>query len=104
MAWKVKIAASARQDIIEIKQWYQKQSDQALKNFISELSTAIELLKENSTDYRVVYKNNRKLPLKQFPYFVFYRRDESEELIIINAVFHKHKESSAFNHRLDDEE
>ena len=62
MAWEVKIAASARQDIIEIKQWYRKQSDQALKNFVSELSTAIEHLKENSTDYHVVYKNNRKLP------------------------------------------
>ena len=50
MAWEVKIAASARQDIIEIKQWYRKQSDQALKNFVSELSTAIEHLKENFTD------------------------------------------------------
>jgi plasmid stabilization system protein ParE len=64
MTWKIKITSSARKDITEIKQWYEKQSRQTLKNFTDELIAFIESLKEDKTDFRPVYENYRKLSLK----------------------------------------
>jgi|GEM_PF-3812705 len=43
MPWKIRIIASAYNDIDEIKKWYHKQSVVAAENFIFELFTAILL-------------------------------------------------------------
>jgi plasmid stabilization system protein ParE len=104
MAWKIKIAASALQDINNIKRWYKSQSDQALENFSDELFNSIESLKDDTVDFKAVYKDNRKLPLKKFPYFVVYRRIEADHSVIINAVFHKQRDDNALNRRLSEDE
>jgi plasmid stabilization system protein ParE len=42
MPWKIRIIASAYNDIDEIKKWYKKQSAAAAENYIAELFTAID--------------------------------------------------------------
>ena len=69
MGWKIKLAASAREDIRNIKSWYRKQSAQALENFIQELTASIEALKEDIQEHRLIYKNYRKLSLKKISLF-----------------------------------
>ncbi|NTS40879.1 type II toxin-antitoxin system RelE/ParE family toxin [Flavisolibacter sp. BT320] len=103
MAWKVQLTQTTRDDIYEIKQWYRQQSGIALKNFVEELVTAIDNLKSGQVEHRIVYKDNRKLPLRKFPYSIYYRRKEKEEIIIINAVLHNRREIGFLQDKLDKE-
>ncbi len=40
MPWSIRISASAKKDIIDIKNWYKERSLVAAKNFIFELTEA----------------------------------------------------------------
>lgn len=103
MSWKIKVTASASQDIKAIKQWYQKASLQSLKNFVADLTASFDALKTNLIDFQPVYKNYRKIPLKRFPYSILYQRKENELTIIVYAVFHKQRDSDSFMERIHEE-
>lgn len=65
MPWKVRIAASAKADINDIKKWYREQSQVAAKNFTFELFTAIESLHKEDKEHKTVFGNYRRLLLKK---------------------------------------
>jgi plasmid stabilization system protein ParE len=70
MPWKIRIIASAYNDIDEIKKWYKKQSVVAAENFILDLFTAIDSLKEENKEHKKVFGNYRRLFLRKFPYTI----------------------------------
>lgn len=103
MDWKVKITASAKQDISKIRHWYAKESIWALQNFVRELTAALDSLTKDVQENRLVHDNYRKLTLKKFPYAIYYQRKDEEETIEINAVFHTHRSNDFIQKRLSGE-
>lgn len=65
MNWRIKITASAREDIRNIKTWYATESVNALENFTKELVTVLESLQSDLKENRPVYENYRKVSLKK---------------------------------------
>lgn len=65
MSWRIKITASAREDIRNIKTWHATESVKALENFTKELVTVLENLQSNLQENRPVYENYRKISLKK---------------------------------------
>ena len=102
MQWKIKITASAREDIRNIKNWYKQQSHQAVENFTKELIAAIESLQKDSIEYKMVHHNYRRLLLKKFPYTIYYQRIELTFIVEINAVFHNHRNTDLITKRLNE--
>lgn len=88
MPWKIRIIASAYNDIEEIKKWYNKQSAAAAENFIFELFTAIDSLKDENKEHKKVFGNYRRLQLKQFPYTIYYNRSQTGLITDVIAVLH----------------
>lgn len=60
MNWRIKITASAREDIRNIKKWYATESVNALENFTKELVTVLESLQSDLKENRPSAKGNRK--------------------------------------------
>lgn len=57
MPWKIRVTASAKADINDIKKWYREQSLIAAKNFAFELFTAVESLQKENKEHKQVYGN-----------------------------------------------
>ena len=55
-------------------------------NFCHVLRQTLQKIKQNPFFQRY-YKNFRGLPLKKYPYIIFFQVDENRKLISINAVF-----------------
>jgi plasmid stabilization system protein ParE len=100
MPWKIRIVASAYNDIDEIKKWYNKQSVVAAEDFIFELFTAIDSLKEENKEHKKVFGNYRRLFLIKFPYTIYYNRLQTELITEIIAVLHNKRGKSFVFKRL----
>lgn len=101
MLKKIKITASAKEDIKTAQKWYKERSLQAAENFTLELTTAIDNLQISFAEHRKVYKNFQKLSLKKFPFSIYYQSEQNS--IIIQAVLHKRRSHGFLTERLDDE-
>jgi plasmid stabilization system protein ParE len=100
MPWKIRIIASAYNDIDELKKWYKKQSIIAADNFILDLFTAIDSLKEKNKEHKKVFGNYRRLFLRKFPYTIYYNRLQAESITEIVAVLHNKRGKSLVFKRL----
>lgn len=103
MNLKIKITASARADIRDIKKWYAKESLWALENFTKELVATLEALQNDLQGHRIVYKNYHKVSLKKFPYIIYYQHHETENMVIVNALFHVKRGEEEIKKRLENE-
>ena len=102
MPWKIRVTASAKADINDIKKWNRKQSLIAAKNFAFELFTAIETLQKDNKEHKKVFGNYRRLLLKKFPYVIYYSRQPENQITEIIAVLHNKRDKSLVTKRLKD--
>ena len=65
----------------------EKDSLKVAQNFLKDYEKTLYKIKQNPY-YQIYYKNFRGLPLKKFPYIVFYTIDENLKVITIKAIFH----------------
>lgn len=64
--------SAAIDDIKQIKYWYRLQKKGLEKDFVKELKLYVNLLKNNKKLFQARYKEIRAIPLKRFPYLVYY--------------------------------
>jgi plasmid stabilization system protein ParE len=100
MPWSIKISASAKKDITDIKNWYKEQSVLAAKNFIFELTEAIDSLQKEIKEHKPVFKKYRRLLLKRFPYVIYYNRLPDDHITEIIAVLHTKRDRPFVKKRL----
>ena len=55
MPWKISITESAKTDINDIKKWYKDQSLVTAKNFVFELTEAIDSLQKDNKEHKQVF-------------------------------------------------
>ncbi len=75
----------AEQDLIEIGTYYKNLSNDLGDKFYKEVRTVIESLKINPF-YQTDYNDIRKIPLKKFPYKVFFKIDEENKIVFVEAI------------------
>jgi len=88
MTYKIKVSSSARSNIREAVAYYRKNvSVKVAQNFIKDYELSLHKIIKNPF-FQVYYKDFHGLPLKKFPYVIFYQINTERKLILINAVFH----------------
>ena len=80
MNYKIRISSLAKSHIKE------EASLKVAQNFVKDYKQTLQKIKQNPFFQRY-YKNFRGLPLKKYPYIIFFQVDENRKLISINAVF-----------------
>src|SRR5690625_2796043 len=87
MTYRVIISGYAKHNIKHGVAYHNnKVAAEAAAEFIQDYELALKKIKQ-SPHFQVYYKNFRELPLKRYPYIIFYRVDEKNKLILINGVF-----------------
>ncbi len=98
MSFKIKIEPGVVDDIQKGISWYNKQQAGLGKKFHSELKLHIKLLKTNPF-FQVRYDKVRCLPLRSFPFMIHFTVNESDNLVIIRAVFSTKKNPKIWKQR-----
>lgn len=75
--------------------YYDNQQVGLGEKFYNELFEYIEAIIINPF-YKILAQNIRVLPLKKFPYIIFYWIDEIEKKVYIEAVFHTSQNSENY--------
>lgn len=75
----------AEQDLNEIAIYYKNLSNELGDKFYSEIRNVIESLKKNPF-YQEDHNGIRKIPVKKFPYKVFFKVDEEKKVVYVEAI------------------
>ena len=87
MVYNVIVSPRALNEIEAAIDFYVLNSNDAPKNFITELADAYEVLARNPFK-RIRYKNIRAIQLNKFPYFLFYVVNKSSNTVRVLSCFH----------------
>ncbi len=79
----------AKSDIQSAIHWYEKQKTGLDKRFKKYLINAIDSLSDPIKGYGPVYMNLSRIPVRKFPYVIYFKIDLLRKKIVIYAVLHK---------------
>ncbi|MEI7830043.1 MAG: type II toxin-antitoxin system RelE/ParE family toxin [Prolixibacteraceae bacterium] len=86
MAYKIFINPSARLDIIEAIDWYNKQQTNLGFRFYKDIQSTLDNIQKNPSGFAVRYKTIRTAIVKKFPYMIHYIMDRQSETISVLAI------------------
>lgn len=95
MGFKLSISPLAEIDLLEAFAHYADISFEVLTNFDNEIEVAYQALEKNPF-FRIRYKNVRGLPLKNFPFIIFYTLDEVSKIVEIRSIFNTHQDPKKY--------
>ena len=88
MDFRVHITPVAKTNQKQAVAYYkEKASLKVAQNFLKDYEKTLYKIKQNPY-FQIYYKKFRGLPLKKFPYIVFYTIDENLNVITIKGIFH----------------
>ncbi|MFC0346035.1 type II toxin-antitoxin system RelE/ParE family toxin [Epilithonimonas hispanica] len=94
MAYKVKVSPNAKLDIREAVAYYKKKASvKVAQNFVTDYQATLKKILQNPF-FQEYYKDFRGLPLKKYPYIIFYKIAEDKKLILVDAVFQANQDTS----------
>ena len=88
----VRLLSSAEQDIADALKWYLDKSVNAAERLEQEIDAAIKVISQQPTRFPRIDAIHHYVLLKRFPYYIAYRIDSDEILIV--AVRHVAREAS----------
>lgn len=87
MDFKIKISSTAKTHVKQAVEYYKNNASLTVaQNFIQDYENTLERIKQTPF-FQIYYKNFRGLPLKKYPYIIFFQVNENDKLILITAVF-----------------
>ncbi|NLN33128.1 MAG: type II toxin-antitoxin system RelE/ParE family toxin [Flavobacteriaceae bacterium] len=88
MDYKLIITPDAQLQLDEALTYYKnKASKKVARNFLEEYRNTCETILE-VLYFQFYFLEFRAVPMKKFPFLVFYTLNEDKKLVIIKAVFH----------------
>jgi len=88
MNYRVFVTPDALQNLDDAVYYYKNTaSAKVASRFLGDYKNTLAKIVETKY-FQVFFENFRGLPMKKFPYIVFYTLDESQKIIMIKAVFH----------------
>lgn len=92
MRFEVRVSAAAEQDVIDAVDWYESEQNGLGSSFLNALDLEFELL-SRSPFFPIRFDSVRCVPLRQFPYLIYFRVDEDESRVLILAILHTARRS-----------
>lgn len=90
----------AGKEIEEAALWYNSQQKGLGKRFTQTVRDDIKFACKNPLAFALRYKDARAIPMKKFPFLIYYRVSETEKQIIVISVFHVAKDPDKLKNRL----
>ena len=95
--YTVKLLTEAEIEVSEACKWYEKRKPGLGKAFLDEFDRCVDRIQNNPFLFPVNFSEKYRFAvLKKFPYSIVYRIDDYEGVIIVNSVFHQHRNPSEF--------
>ncbi|MBI1307467.1 MAG: hypothetical protein GC181_12770 [Bacteroidetes bacterium] len=92
MKYSLLIDKAAEQDIADTISWYNEQQHGLGNEYLEELKSALERLRENPLLFRIRYRNTRMVLLKRFPFFAHFYVDQEKKVVTILSVLYAGRE------------
>lgn len=88
MTFKVIISDEAKLDLKEYYQYYKNGASKRIAdNFFLDFDKMRKIISRN-TYFQVWYDEFRAVPLKKYPFLIFYLVDTEKKIIVISRIFH----------------
>ncbi len=95
MDFKIIVSKKAQDEIENASDYYAEININLAFKFFSELTETYNKLELNP-NYQIKHKNYRAIPLKIFPFLLFYIVDEDNKTVKILSCFHTSKNSKKY--------
>jgi plasmid stabilization system protein ParE len=94
--YKIQITEEAEVEIRKATDWYSNISLGLGEKFSSEIKDHVE----SFVEHKLVVKNCRRMLLHNFPYTIYYSRNEQERVLEIIAVLHNRQSLNTLADRI----
>ena len=95
MSYTLTIRKEAELDIDEQFNYYEEKREGLGHDYLLCIEEALDKLQRNPLFYRKIYKELRRIPIRRFPYRIFYFVQSNN--VIVTAVFHARKAPTSWN-------
>ena len=95
---RVLFRLEAREDVIQARDWYEKQSGGLGGEFVRALEAAVAVASRSPAAFPAVSGEFRRVLLRRFPYSLVYQF-EGDTLVVL-ACFHQRRNRSTLGNRL----
>ncbi len=99
MRFKIVYSPDVKEDVQEAIDWYNSKQRGLGSKFVKALKKHFKTIKENPFGFAERFENIRCLPLKKYPYMIFYWVNEENKTVYIEAVFNTHQDPESWNKR-----
>jgi plasmid stabilization system protein ParE len=86
MSRRLAILPAALGDIAQIGDWYDLHNNSLPNAFLKAVDESLSQLVRNPLQYQLVYRQFRRVPVKRFPYALYYL--VSDDAITVTACIH----------------
>ena len=100
MAYQIKVTQLAEDELDETIEWYEEEKPGLGIAFLNEFFNQIAYLKDNPYLYQEAYQTYRRMPVKRYPYVVYYGIEEQSKKVTVLAVWHTSKNPERLKNRL----
>jgi len=97
MKYSLTIRKEAELDINCVFEYYEIQRLGLGHDFLLCVEEALSKIERNPTLYKITHKELRRIPVRRFPYRVFYLVKSKQ--VVVTAVFHARKDPQAWDSR-----
>jgi plasmid stabilization system protein ParE len=97
MSYTLTIRKEAEFDIDEQFDYYEEKREGLGHDFLLCIEEALDKLQRNPLVYCKIHKELRRIPIRRFPYRIFYFVQNNN--VIVMAVFHARKDPASWNDR-----
>ena len=91
MVFKIVLTPSARIDIFDGIEWYDKQVEGLGKRFYQAIQKVYKTIRQNPY-FQIRYEDVRCLPLQKFPYMVHFVVEEENKRVVILGIICTHRD------------
>ncbi len=100
MAYQIKVTQLAEEELDEIMGWYEEEKSGLGITFLNDFFNQVAFLKDNPYLYQEAYKTYRRVPIKKYPYVIYYGIEEQLQKVAVLAVWHTSKNPERLKSRL----
>jgi plasmid stabilization system protein ParE len=100
MTLRVEFRPEADLDVLEARDYYERQRETLGDQLVDELKKVVSLIVANPELFAVIFRSVRRTKLRRFPYVVYYR--PFADRIEILAVIHGSRSPRTWKKRIED--
>ncbi len=101
MTRRLVVQPEAQADLEQAYRWYESQRSGLGREFLQCVEAVFIRISKTPTLHGIAYRNVRQTLVKRFPYVVCYLFEEDQVDVV--AVFHGHRDPTAWKSRIDEE-